>query len=280
MMGSAIGNPGYDTGKGATFTCPSTGNYTVGIVIGSGVTTDFTFKPMIRLASVEDATHEPYTGTKSTLSAPIVLRGIGDAKDRVVKKDGVYGIAREYKPFTIDGTQEVYRVATDENGYRFRITIAGVMKPKNYSTVADMLCNRFIASKWTDVYYGRANSIGVDTGIIGWYNETFKNYTVDEMKAWLTENPISGFCRLATPTFEPLPLADQIALHQLETFDTVTYISTDSNIEPIMEMEYGTSVVGAYALKGMNTSEANRLENEQLKATILSLSNALLESEV
>lgn len=222
--------------------------------------------------------YEPYTEKSIQLSAPIILRGIGDVKDVLCKCDGVYGVAREYSPFTLDGTQNVSKVSpTDGTKPYFRTdVISDIYSPASKSTVADMLCNAFISSKWTDIYYGRVNGIGIDSKTIGWCDDKFKNYTVDEMKAWLVENPINGIYRLATPTFEPLPLADQVTLHKLQSFDTVTYISTNSEIEPIMEVEYGTSKVGAYALKGMNTADANALMINQLNTLTNELATQLV----
>jgi hypothetical protein len=51
----------------------------------------------------------------------------------------------------------------------------------------------------------------------------------------------------------------------LESFGGVTYLFTDSTIEPIIEVEYGTSKVGGYAIKGLNNGEISLLELEQLK---------------
>ena len=82
-------------------------------------------------------------------------------------------------PFIIDGTQEIYRETAGENGYRFRVyyQMPNIKTPASYSTVADMLSDRFVASKWTDIFYGRASAIGIDSKVIGWFDEKFKNFT-------------------------------------------------------------------------------------------------------
>ena len=100
--------------------------------------------------------------------------------------------------------------------------------------------------------------------------------SLEPWKAWLSSNNVTVDYPLATLTFELLPLVDQIALHQLETLDTVTYIFTDSEIEPVMEVEYGTSKVGAYALKGMNKADENALKIEQLNLLTNELATQLV----
>lgn len=238
-------------------------------------------EPMIRKADVDDYTYEPHHEKSIQLSAPITLRGIGHVKDVLCKRDGVFGVASEYNPFILDGTQSVAR-SLQEGGngtYRFSVVdtvIQSKIKKPKESEVAEILTTALSAKTYNQVYWSQEGISVYTTGTFHIYHDKFKNFTVEEMKAWLAGNPINGFYRLATPTFEPLPLADQIALHQLETFDTVTYISTDSEIEPIMEVEYGTSKVGAYTIKGMNTADANALKIERLNTLTNELATQLV----
>jgi hypothetical protein len=92
------------------------------------------------------------------------------------------------------------------------------------------------------------------------------NYWADlnAFKAWLDSNEVYIEYNLKTPIVEELPTADQIALNSLLSFDTVTYISTDSELVPVIDVEYGTSKVGAYTLEAWN-------EKENLKIRIADL---------
>ena len=237
---------------------------------------NLSFKPMIRFANTDDS-YETYHEKVIQLSNPITLRGIGDVKDVLCKQDGVYGVLRNIKHLVLNGSEGWAYNSTNTDG-----TIMNYLLLLTDSAPYDnhVLCDKFAPD---------SNSISstVREGIYLTYAKRLfirinkeRAGTREDFVSWLEEyNPIVDY-ELDTPTFEPLPTADQIALNQLETFDTVTYISTDSTIEPVIEVEYGTSKVGAYALEAMLGKEANRLEIEQLKATTLSLSNALLESEV
>ena len=196
--------------------------------------------------------YAPYTESKITLSNPITLRGIGDVKDVLCKRDGVYGVLRKIGLF--DAYDESWTLQTTN----FPNGIANFSKAIRHTT-NKVMCNRF------SIQY----TLFADTKTEGWFSNGLfifirikaeRASTVNELKAWLADNQtIFAYIPNTEPVFEPLPTADQIALHQLETFDTVTYISTDSAIEPVIEVEYGTSKVGAYAIKGMNDVEADKI---------------------
>ena len=75
--------------------------------------------------------------------------------------------------------------------------------------------------------------------------------TVDEWKAHLAENPMEVVYELAEEVVEELPIADQIGLNSLASYDGITYVEFDSEIQPTFKGEYGTSKVGGYTLEAM-----------------------------
>ena len=75
---------------------------------------------------------------------------------------------------------------------------------------------------------------------------------------------------------EVLPTADQIALNSLLTFDGVTYLSIESELEPQFTLEYGTSKVGGYTLKSLNTAEANTARLNAIETLTSNLATAIL----
>ena len=91
--------------------------------------------------------------------------------------------------------------------------------------------------------------------------------TVDEFKTSLQESPLIVLYELATPTYEPLPESEQVALYSLESYDTVTYISCDSEVEPTWDLEYGTSKVGGYSLDAWNTAKRNEAKILAIETT-------------
>jgi len=100
--------------------------------------------------------------------------------------------------------------------------------------------------------------------------------TVEEFVAQLKEKPINVAYPLAEPTFEPLPTADQIALNSLLSFDGVTHLFFDSEIQPTSLVKYGTSEVGALTLEAWNKAENSRIEVEEMKKLQTALATALV----
>lgn len=218
--------------------------------------------------------YEPCHESAIHLSNPITLRGIGDAKDTICKQDGVYGVLRNLLSVdlgTLDYTYDSYYnnfiVSNFAGNYNAEI-------PLNDNTAPVALCGYFIAYSVNSI---ANNGFCIRKGGTANGNLQIKTTSYSDEESFKTAmSGVMLFYETTTPVFESLPTEDQIALHQLETFGTVTYLSTDSEIEPVIEVEYGTSKVGAYALKGMLTAEANRLEIHQLKV----LTNELAAQQV
>lgn len=174
-----------------------------------------------------DATpYEPYTESVITLSQPIELYGIGDVQDaiegdKVVRKFGELNFA----DFTW----------TREEAYNLWIS-SGFSKAKNDTW---LMCETVPYARCTT-----GNAV-IGTRVNRPYNIWVRNGS--------TEITPSGkaIYELAEPTTEELPIADQIALNSLSTYDGITYLEFDSEIEPTFKGEYGTSKVGCYILEGM-----------------------------
>lgn len=92
--------------------------------------------------------------------------------------------------------------------------------------------------------------------------------TVDELKTWLLDNNVAIYYPLATPVFEAFE--DQTLFYSLESYDGVTYVSTDSEVEPNITLEYGTDTVGALALQNYNLARYinNSLTVKEFNGTI------------
>jgi hypothetical protein len=236
------------------------------------------FYPMICSADVTDSTYEPYTEKSNHLSKPIILRRIGDVKDMLYKQDGVYGILRKFAKKILNGS-ETYSLLSAGNNSTKKYFGCWSLGEKAYYPVDSHTflgyCSHLIPTNYFTMYWDApVNRIALMSN--AFFISLDGVTTVDALKTKLSANNIEFMYELETPVFEPLPIADQIVLHQLETFDEVTHIFTDSEIEPVMEVEYGTSKVGAYAIKGMNTAEANALQIAQLNTLTNELATQLV----
>lgn len=212
----------------------------------------------------EPAPYEPYQEKSIILSNPITLNGHNGVQDRIVRKDGVWRIERRFLIDVLDGLEIWFKQSTN----RFITSkLKGVIKPTvATSEVPKMLCSHSIVISAGDTYR-QNNGISVDsTGQICLYDTKFAEKTEEELKEYLASNPRTLLYEANEPTFEPLPTADQIALNSLVSFDGVTYLHFDSEIEPTSLVEYGTSKVGAYTLECYNDKEIMKIEFEAMKA--------------
>lgn len=231
----------------------------------------FTFKDIQIEEGATVTDYEPYQETNATFSTPITLNGISNVKDVLCKQDGVYGVKRKVDKYIIDGTEEWAKNSSslsDYIYYFFKNTEGLTIKSNNGYCSHFKVVNTSLEldnailmydSTYSNTLYLGASAMGLETN------------TTSALKAWLAENNVEIMYELATPVFEPLSESDQIALHKLESQNSITHLFVESAIVPVMEVEYGTSKVGAYAIKGMNTAEANAIKYNSLMAATLML---------
>lgn len=227
-----------DFGKGINFTVSeaSADNYNIVIVIMTGVTANnLVFRPMVNAGDTA-LPWAPY----QTKSAPITLteplRGIGEYRDRIMYRDGEWGIERQTHKMEFDGSQdEVWAVqSVNDNGitnYMYYLKIIG------RKIIKALLCNRL---QYDSSWIADATRIGV---LIG--NGTTLYIRLKEVKAldnfrkWLTENPLIIVYPIATPIWEPLPSATQQALNELTTYAGTTHLTITAGGPPAeVTLEY------------------------------------------
>lgn len=231
------------------------------------------YEPIITVGEV--TSYEPYQESSITLSTPITLNGHNGVQDRIVRKDGVWGVDRYIKRRRLQ-SGDVWE--QHSNGWIFTSTITDFAVDFNSGTVHFTYgnCTHFV------YHYDRVDVINkVSEGITMWYESSYNGYrvavysplfaTVEEWNTFLSENEVYIHYPLAEPIFEPLPTADQIALNSLASFDGVTYLYFDSEIEPTSLVEYGTSKVGGYTLDAWNKAENNRIRIEEVTTAMLAL---------
>lgn len=258
-----------DVGSGLAITVDSLITANVRILINKGTTlTNAVFKPMIRKADVIDDTYEPYTESVVTLSQPIDLYGMNGVQDVITPKQ----TKRKFVKYVLDGSDD--ESFTKEAGFdyvfRHRHGLSNVI---SYSE--NQLCTHLLH---TDSYnnltakegYFAISSTSILVNVSG-------ITTSPDLKSFLVENPMTFVFELAEEVTEELPIADQIALNSLQTYDGITYVEFDSEIQPTFKAEYGTSKVGGYTLESLLVARNNELKqelaNERLSALEASVVN-------
>ena len=263
--------PYYDYGTGVEFTAYEDVTVSIGLRYASGNTfNNVKFYPMVRLASVEDATYEPYKESNAYIRLSDSLRGIGDVKDEIVRKNSVWGVQRRFAEVTLNGSEYWNSNGTSTSGvYRFYTNSLQIKPPSDSKIVANVLCDRYPRISATDTW-NKMNGIAVSpSGPLYIYYDGINDNDVSVWKDELEERPLTVTYEMATPTFEELDADSQIALNSLETFNGVTTIKFDSRVQPGIEVEYGKTTQGAYSIKALHMAEQNKRDIDALGEEIV-----------
>lgn len=201
---------------------------------------------------------EPYYESLITLSQPIELYGMGNVQDVITPNH----VKRKYRYFKLTsnliGTVDSYSDTT-----RFVIGLGGIA---SNGIPNCLMCN-----------IAQAVSSGSNANTCRLYSsgQIFlfldADYFPDKNSfiSYLENNDVYFVYGLAEETTEEIPLADQIALNSLQTFDGITYLEFDSEIKPIHECEYGTTKNGGYTLESLLTARNNDLRLSALETSVV-----------
>ena len=177
---------------------------------------------------------EPYTESSITFSQPIELYGIGDVQDTIeggkvirrcaVKRDLVFSATNS--AYDVEDSSLFAAITTD--GANKGLLLSNVIE---YQKSQSVLNNNITgAYQLYGVIYARIQGVS----------------DVDEFNSLIANNVF--IYELAEPTTEVLKSKNQMSLNTLQTFDGVTYVEFDSEVQPTLNCDYATSPVGAVAL--------------------------------
>lgn len=182
-------------------------------------------------------TGEPYQSKTATITLTEPLRGIGDVRDRIMCKDGVWGVERKIVPLILNGS---------ETWYQFNTSGSKSFGTSNFDSLikigSALLCDRLSEDVADNVWNGRRdNTIANSYNSSSKYLRIFLNSTatLDTLKALLSEDPMHVIAGRKSPTWEPLPADAQSALNALTAYKGRTTITvTAEGPEPDVAVEY------------------------------------------
>jgi hypothetical protein len=220
--------------------------------VNQGQVYNETIIPMVCLAEYKDVV-EPYTESSYTFSQPIELYGKDDVQDVITPKE----IGRKYEYIRVTGSDVKSVILYADTGTAITINKVAKIDGK-------CLSNGFISVSFND----RVKDVNsfrcyVDTTSYVVFrvpkseNDNFASK--DDAINFFDNNEIFIAYETAEETTEALPIADQIGLNSLATYDGITYVEFDSEIQPTLKAEYGTSKVGGYTLESLLTARNNDL---------------------
>lgn len=179
----------------------------------------------------------PYQSKTAAIALTEPLRGIGDVRDRIICKDGVWGVERKIVPLILNGS---------ETWYQFNTSGSKSFGTSDFDSLikigSALLCDRLSEDVADNVWNGRRdNTIANSYNSSSKYLRIFLNSTatLDTLKALLSEDPMHVIAGRKSPTWEPLPADAQSALNALTTYKGRTTITvTAEGPEPDVTVEY------------------------------------------
>lgn len=213
------------------------------------------YKPQLE-EGTQATSYEPYVEDKLTILSPVQLEKVGDVADRIVCRDGVWGVEKNIKTVRL-GSESAWYSQTNKSGIK-------LFTNSNY--LSNGISNRVILCDALTV------NNGVNQDVIDGYNQILVHKNANYSKniyiskdfenptlftAWLDENPVNIKCVTETqPQFIPLPHDQQI---KLRTFANKTNISFLTEIEGSIKAQVPKSIG---ATVNTHTEQINNLNKE------------------
>lgn len=204
--------------------------------------------------------YEPYTEQSIILSQPMKLYGNEDVQDVITPRNS----ERKYYAEVLNGSETWQLVDSDKKAYALRTMPNAIIN-------TNQKCSHYIhSSAYADKTFKiEGNALFIrDTNFA----------TIDDLKTWLAKNTPLVVYELAEPTTETLPTADQIALNSLLSYDGITYVEFDTEIQPTWSAKYGTSEVGGYTLESLLVARNNELKQDMALERITALEATLVNN--
>lgn len=202
--------------------------------------------------------YEPYQEDKLTILSPTQLEKVGDVCDRIIEKDGVWGVEKNVASFTLNGTENWVNGNYDTtNHVSYRVLMP---KPLKYTNqYATSFISSFDGEKlaWFYIYNDKKDVQGYGYGDNGFlYFRVPNTKTIKEFKQDLSSNPIIVLGCANEPQFIPLPHDQQV---KLRTFAGKTNISFGCEIEGTIKAQVPKSLG---ATVNTHTEQINNLNKE------------------
>lgn len=183
--------------------------------------------------------YEPYIEDKLTILSPVQLERVGDVADRLIEKDGVWGVEKNVGELKLENLNNV-TISTTDTTYRVYLgEIIKIKAPCNYG-FGTSLCNMlpFIQGEYytkdEEHYYLE------DAGAVFLFiNKNKFDGTKEGFNKYLKGKGYVIKYQLAQPQFIPLPHDQQV---KLRTFANKTNISFLTEIEGTIKAQVPKSL--------------------------------------
>ena len=210
---------------------------------GESTTFDATFNVQLEEGTVATPC-EPYIEDKLTILSPVQLEKVGDVADRLIEKDGVWGVEDNSVDILFNETNCTITMSNASDIHpNYAVFDFSVVDNKSYVKTSLLFCDKFNHL----LYSADRNSSDKEGCWIG--NAVFftvkilksklESVNADGMKKWLKTNNINLKYLTTNPQFIPLPHDQQI---KLRTFANKTNISFLTEIEGMIKAQVPKSI--------------------------------------
>ena len=204
-----------------------------------------------RYIQIEEGTvatpYEPYIEDKLTILSPVQLEKVGDVRDRIICKDGVWGVEKN----TIRKSLTASSVAHNGTVNGLTEYIIDTLENSDTTITSNVICNKLV-NKFSTTEEGcfvTKNQFRVRV-----LTNTYPN--TESIKNEVINNKWYIIYKSAQPQFIPLPHDQQI---KLRTFANKTNISFLTEIEGTIKAQVPKSLG---ATVNTHTEQINNLNNE------------------
>lgn len=205
------------------------------------IATDLSMKFQLEEGTVATP-YEPYIEDKLTILSPVQLEKVGDVRDRIVCKDGVWGVEKNVKTVVFDGTVVNGDVSSNfpsDNSSMFYIVFTDTANDS--ALICDKFLNKNISSPYNRNVEGVFVSVNGSNNAFYFriFNDKLSTQDIAGFKQWLSENNVTIKYKTINPQFVPLPHDQQV---KLRTFANKTNISFLTEIEGTIKAQVPKSI--------------------------------------
>ena len=179
---------------------------------------------------------QPYQSSTAAITLTEPLRGIGDVRDRIMCRDGVWGIERKIVPLILNGSEAWHQFNTSGSK-----SFGAADFDSRIKIDSALLCDRLSEDVTNNVWTGKRDNTISTSGGSTRYIRIFLNSTatLDTLKALLSAEPMHVIAERKSPAWEPLPADTQSALSALTTYTGTTHVTiTAGGPEPDVGLGY------------------------------------------
>lgn len=208
-------------------------------------TFDATFNVQLEEGTVATP-YEPYQEDKLTILSPVQLEKVGDVADRIIEKDGVWGVEKNVVrynfPYELNWASDSSLTNSNRYYIGFKDLIGATdIKPSDLNSLSPIICDKYTTKKVADLVNIDEEGIGISISALSIRINNNRLLTLDAngVNKLIAKEGLMILYQTTQPQFIPLPHDQQI---KLRTFANKTNISFLTEIEGTIKAQVPKSL--------------------------------------